>query len=94
MQMMVHDLQDRPANIQMHSVIQLSACIRKNISNSSDLLLREVPIVILNSISDTGKVLRLISIPCLWCKNDMLELLSAWKLYCPNQLDGRKAKVV
>ena len=61
-------------------MIELPACIGKDVSNSDDLLLCEVPIVVLNSTTDTGKVLSVIPIPCFRRKDDVLELLSTWKL--------------
>lgn len=62
------------------SVIQLLTGVRKDFGNSNDLLLRQVPVAVLNGVSNAREILGVICVPSLRSEDDVLELFSTWKL--------------
>lgn len=61
-------------------VIQLLTRVRKDVGNSYDLSLRQLPVSIFDGISYAREILGVVSIPRLRSKYDMLELFSSRKL--------------
>ena len=88
--MVVRNMQIKPAYVQGSLVIQLPTCIGNDLGHLSNLLLGQLPVVVLDSIPNTGEVLCIVSVPSLRRKDYMLELVPARKLMPACQPDSQK----